>query len=188
MVSAWEDVFEASGFSIQELEGATRIVASSPPKWRSDHLLAIQAAIRDARLRRWKAQQEAMNAANEADQCRLCQGTGWAIVPHPKCYVDGKWSASETGAYYTAAVACRCYRGQVKIDRVLALSNAEREQKRVQLPLSLGQYERTFPQWESEVEQHELSERKRLKATAEARHFDDLYGPILQRLAAGVKS
>ncbi len=185
MVGDWESVFETCGFTAEELSEATRSVALRPPKWRSDHLAAVQDAVRNIRLRRWKAQQE--QSTSDTERCRFCLGTSWVIVPHPKCYVDGRWSPSETGAYYTAAVACRCFLGRNRIDRVLALSNEEREKKNVQLPLSLDLYERTFPQWESEMRQQVLRDQARRKASANAAHYDSLYGPVLKRIKARVK-
>lgn len=58
MVLAWEDIFEAAGVSLPELDDATQYMATqAAPRFPSDHLPAIQQRIREQRTKR---EQEAL--------------------------------------------------------------------------------------------------------------------------------
>ena len=158
---SWEPLFVAAGYTSGDLHAATDWLAvNAPPKFRTEHLGAIQSRIRDTRAVAYRAE---MNAGGEdRGTCTLCGGTGRVVVPHVAGVRDGQWvpiDAARGGAsYYTMAVLCRCALGAW----VLA-HNEEHLRERVpgKRLVTLGEYEQRNPRWRVQREQRRREQRER---------------------------
>jgi hypothetical protein len=182
MLAAWEQVFDVGRVSAGELEAATQAVAQKAPRFRSDHLLALQGAIRDARLANWRAEREREEAMVEEMRCVLCGWTGWVVVPHPGCIEDGVWMPHRGDGYYTAAVLCVCTRGRKILDGLLAAAEEQRGKRKVLMPMRLTDYERRCPHWQAQMEVRAKQVREERNAVARAVELDKAMGPLRQGL------
>jgi hypothetical protein len=186
MVQAWEAAFESNRASAAELRAAAETVARAPPRWRSDHLIALQAAIREGRLSAWRQQREQEEAMVEEMRCVLCAWTGWVIVPHPEHIQAGRW-VPHRGDYYTAAVLCICSRGTRILDGILAASEADRKKARVRVPMRLDAVERICPSWQEELKARHRQEMAEHKALAAAEELDRQHGRLGEAVRQALK-
>jgi hypothetical protein len=182
MVTRWREFFENSGFTIEELYAARAIVGANPPKWRSEHLDAINRGVRENRLARIAAQRKIEDEKEDADKCQTCKGTGWAIVPHPSTLEDFQWQPGRMGVYYTAAVTCSCSKGMRYHDEALRGAVEQDERKRVKIPMTLAEFEKRCIGWQGQLERRSEMERQMRIANGDAQNFDRLFGPVLKRL------
>lgn len=183
MLDAWEGVFEAQRVTAAELDAAARVVAQNAPRWRSEHLTALQGAIRAARLADVRKQREVDDAEADSTRCVLCSWVGRVIVPHPNFLdADGEWLPTKSGTYATAAVICVCSRGKRLIDQVLALSDSEREKARVKVPLQLADYEKRNPDWQGQLLRMERQKLAEARAMSHAEEADKTFGELLRKL------
>ncbi len=178
MLSAWEDVFALSRISIAELDVAAAIIARNPPRWRSDHLLALQSTIREGRIQQVRMEREREEFTAGVSVCRICSSTGRVIVPHPRFVVDGQWQENERGVSITAAVVCSCHCGRRLLDQVLSLSADERKRARVQMPMILADFEKICPDWAEQMRNRELAKLAEIKALNQASAHDKCFGKI----------
>jgi len=166
MFSAWKVFFLTAGVTAQELREATLSMAKTPPKWRDDHLVAINSHVRASRAKRWQLEQQQFDE-NEADcECDLCGNRGYVIVPHEKAIRGGKWC----GNCDTWVVWCRCSQGFHQAERN---ARQEAEKPGFGVGLTLDQYETRYPQWKEMVAQHER-ETQALRAAQERSRETDL--------------
>lgn len=138
-LAAWQAVFNLAGYSADELHDATRqIAAFSSLRFLNEHLPAIRAAVMDRRMQ--QARENAL-AAVRAEECNLCQDTGWVLVPMLKSVIDGHWGCLTGRTLPTAAVTCRCIRG-CRIWNVWQSGEKNRFK-----PMALADYEGSVPHW-----------------------------------------
>lgn len=180
MVHAWRSYFEASGFTLAELQQASRDMMAAPPKWRADHLQRIQDAIVS---RRMKLAQAEIEAEIEADRqrrhdCQRCKFIpGYVIVPSPSC-IRGDMLIRP---YCESLVTCDCNTGRRLFNEHQArFQDAEfmKKSPAFRPPASIDQYERRFPHWEMLMQQRELAREEENKAKWRAAHADRQRGPI----------
>lgn len=155
MLEEWLAVFRQVGYTAAELAAATLAIALDPPRYRTDHLRAVHEAVRNARARSLAARPPDPAAA----PCELCDGDGWAIVPH--------WQPARRAKGATCAVCCYCAAGRRRQQGL-----AERR------PMTLEQYEAIVPLWREEAEA--IADRLFAERAAEARagHLDRTLGPL----------
>ncbi|GIW81473.1 MAG: hypothetical protein KatS3mg105_3280 [Gemmatales bacterium] len=155
MFAAWEAVFEANGYSLEELEAATNEIArsSTPPRTRAEHLAEINRIIRQRR-RNQGVVNEDLSAKEVFWTCPDCDSCGWVTVPHPKAYVDGVWQPP----FWSAAVTCHCLRGIQRLESYRGGDSG------IQVPMSLTAYEARFPNWREEWNRFVEGRRKLVKA------------------------
>lgn len=170
MLDAWGSLFRGAGYKPAELfEASNQLALNAPPKWRSEHLAAIQDRIKARRI-------EAMAAAAKEElswpSCEICGGCGMAIVPLLRFVQDGKWIS-----WQTCAVFCRCVRGQREF------GHCQAAKKRT---LTLAEYESRNPDWFVQVEERRQMELAQAKARDQTAAADRTYGPLLRKLAATV--
>jgi len=112
-VLAWEDAFVLL-FTTEELHAATQVmlVQTGVKAFANDQRSAIINAVETARVRRRK-QHEVQR--EHSPGCRRCDGSGWAIVPHPgltdagiKYHYLRTPAEDPTGLTRTMAVCCLC--------------------------------------------------------------------------------
>lgn len=155
MLLAWGDLFAASNFSPDELTQATDWLAmNSPPRFRTEHLKALQDRVRQSRQRTIINPPE-----DDRGSCTLCFGAGLIPVPNPKSLDTGNWT--------TQAVACGCALGHW-----FAQHGNHR---------TLSDYERQCPQWRTDVKQHEAFHKSHVRAHSATKAVDDALGAILAR-------
>lgn len=107
MFAAWREVFSRAGYAIEELHEATDFISvTNPPRWRNEHLAAINRRINERR-RAMMLHNQAQAEREGAEAHALCDGTGRVYVPHLSCVIDGNW----THPWYTTTVLCTCQRG-----------------------------------------------------------------------------
>jgi hypothetical protein len=186
MFHAWFDVFSASGYTAAELTAATAAVAQQPPRFRSEHLGAIHAAIRDRRARAEAVRLHDPAEVSERGTCALCGESGWVVVPHPKCVAAGEWVAGMEGV--TAAVTCSCFVGRRQLDAWDAYAAVV--QKRVPRPMSLEYYQgRLCSRWRALLARHEGLTEAHRRAQSASRRADMAGGPlagVIRRITKGV--
>jgi len=181
MILAWEALFVALRVTCAELIAAAAVVGRNAPKWRSDHLIALQGAIRDARMARHRAELEAEEERQALQPCRWCKGSGWASVPHPRYVHGGEWHPFG-GAFYTAVVACSCGKGRKIMDGILSIDTEVRRKKGIKVPLALEDYSRTVPDWPALLLQRERERVAERRAHGYAKELDKTFGQVLARL------
>lgn len=137
-VLAWGPVFTVL-FTPDDLQAATAALVASRGdlQWVADHRRAIIDEVTHARSR---ARQQ---RADDAIRCEMCDGTGWATVPHPGSRPGGGLlpvlrmpAADPAGLTRTLAVTCCCPAGE----RTYA-----GEEGRERPPLTLTAYETRYP-------------------------------------------
>lgn len=151
----WFRGFTAAGYTRAEMEAAVPEVIAGPttPRWPSEHLAAVKAAV--ARLRA-----ERLSRASEAPdfdrpRCPDCAGTGWVVVPYFADLRGGEWVPERTTAggpkFRTGAVACRCPAG---------LRTVAAEQDRGRRPMALDLYERLYdPAWRDHLAERDHADK-----------------------------
>jgi hypothetical protein len=172
MFAAWGQVFESCGYTAAELNEATTYLAGTPgkvPLTRQQNLDAINSRVRDRRLDRLRANDEA--AAPDSSH-HLCGGSGWVVVPHLKHVVDGEWVAP----WYTMAVTCNCKLGQRR------LASLDEDRKRAVYTFDL--YDTRNPNWEMQVQTREVARKSMVDARRESAEADK-YADRLQRAFGG---
>lgn len=179
MVHHWRDFFESEGYTILELQEASRALMADPPKWRADHLKRIQETIVARRLKQARAEKEnEEEQARKQDYCPRCNTReGWLEVPHPETIRGDQW----TRPYLTLLVTCDCTRGRVRFNQFAAAAQNEEFTKKVpsfRPALAIDAYERRFPHWEMMVQQRDLAREQEAKAMGRAAHADRHRGPI----------
>lgn len=157
MLMEWCGLFAAAGWTPAELTEATDWIAlHSPPRFRSEHLAALQERVRGRRQGRPPADE----APDEMGRCTLCHGAGLVSVPSPKALALDRWG--------TMAVACHCALG-------LWFSSHGGH-------LALNVYEVSFPDWRERVRQHTELLTRRTRTSAATKAVDDALGEIERRV------
>lgn len=112
-VLAWEDAFVLL-FTAEELHAATRDLLGmvNLKSFASEQRGAIINAVETARV--WRRKQHEVQR-EQSPGCRRCNGSGWAIVPHPgltdagiKYHYLRSPAEDPTGLTRTMAVCCLC--------------------------------------------------------------------------------
>lgn len=149
--------FARQGHTPAELTEATEWLAlNAPPRFRTEHLAALQERLREQRRR---AGLRRPAAEDDRGACVDCRGTALVSVPTLK---------APPGSCVTMAVVCGCPLGR---------SFRQRNPNW----LTLAQYELARPDWRREVrEQAERSPREANAARA-AGDLDRALGPVLDR-------
>jgi hypothetical protein len=177
MLAAWCDLFHSAGYEVAELVDATRFIAThDPPKFRTDHLAALQARIRERR--------NVLAPSNVPDDhplgnCTLCNSTGRIVVPLiPGMLTVGGKLIPDDGRWRTCAVLCRCNIGRWFADR----------QAGDKVMLGIDHYSRLSPDWEDVIRRHDAELKKAVEADRQAGVNDKLFGEVLGRLNGRVKT
>lgn len=181
MMQLWRESFEGRAFTLDELRHASKQLATSDAKrWRSEHLEAILRSITVNRLARSQALQDEQDREN-AYPCSLCGNSGIVAVPHP----DFIRAAEQAWTYYTAAVSCRCYRGQrvsqSNLDAIeLSKEDVKKRKRSKPYPrmMTLDDYERRNPDWYGQLKRQEQSVKREQAARAATRKADTQRGPL----------
>lgn len=165
MLAEWCELFRSAGFAAAELDLATSWLAlHGPPKFRSEHLAALHGRLQEQRLFAAAKEAEARREEGPAG-CRLCDGSGRAIVPNLKARSLGRWG--------TAAVLCGCPLGRWYQSR----------QRGLQVPQqTLEDCETLNPDWADEMEQRRQFLNSRVRAEQHATALDRAMGEVLTRL------
>ena len=119
--AAWWPAFNAMGADHRELTASTYAVLNGgpAPMRLADHYQALRTALGIVRDKARVDAGKARHAGNDNDRGQCddgCGESGYVVVPHPKhCSAEG-WRPSHHNAagnpvYVTAAVTCRCDRG-----------------------------------------------------------------------------
>jgi hypothetical protein len=165
MLASWRKFFELAGYTAQELTDAMAHLASTEaPRYRSDHLPAIQLFIRDQRRR--QREREIIDSETEWNTGQrvhdICQGTGRVIVPHLCCVVRGQF----VEPYSQMAVMCTC-----KIGERLRLSSLDANKYSRRIMDLLG-YEKLNPFWPEQMEKDDLRRRAKRESQDTANEAD----------------
>lgn len=181
MLVAWREVFDACGYSVAELEAARLHIASKgPPKFRTEHLAAIHAAITDRRGHDIANQRRASVDDDGYGACDTCGGTGWVIVPHARAIRDGQWVRLGISGYPTMAVTCGCWKGRRCVETWDAMPPDK--QKKYPRPMTLEYYEtRICPHGRRLIAEHDKALAADGRAHGNAALWDKKYGPLLAK-------
>src|ERR1043166_8865921 len=172
MVQTWQKIFEDLGYSVPELEKALTAIARNPPKFRSEHLSAINQAINCERQRLVYESMEVEAAIDEFEQCKQCSSAGWVFVPHPRFLKDGEWIYGPGGrSKPLCTVTCGCQVGQ-------RLAGIPRTKK----AMSLESYEELNPEWREQIEIHEAGKKALREAQAAANAGDKSLGELISEI------
>lgn len=175
MFAAWEGVFEACGYSVEELQAATSEIAAStsPPSNRAQHLAEINRIIRTKRRNLGQANEDLSRVEEGQDACETCRGCGFVIVPHLKCVVDGVWQSP----FWTGAVTCFCVIGQRREH-----SNRQRLDEGKSAPGSLTFYESRNPNWRRQMESWDEQRRRMVLAIERSVTTDQLLSRVAKKI------
>lgn len=167
MLAEWTHLFHKDGHTPQDAyEASQRLALGSPPKYRSEHLNALLASLRNGKRPPRGDQPE----APAARACELCDDSGLACgLPSRHCVLRGR------RGYET--VCCQCARGQ---QRRVALSELR--------PPHLSEYEYDLPDWRAILARWREQDRALANATAAAAGLDKLLGRIIARARAQGKA
>lgn len=113
--------------TLAELQECTTrlVVGMRVPKFPNEHTDAI-----GRELIRLRAERKARAQAAPPADCRLCNGVGWVVVPHPSCVAHGQLATyhSTRGVYTVAVICTECTTGRTALEaegrRVAAASEA----------------------------------------------------------------
>lgn len=175
MFGAWREVFARAGYTSEELNEATDYIAvNNPPRYRNEHLGAINRRVTERRrVMRLHNQEQAEREGIEAHG--LCDGTGRVLVPHLSCVIDGEWLYP----WYTVCVLCSCHKGE----RIrLSLENSAKPDGEVRKVMGIEQYTLVNSDWRRQMDNH----KQQKKAELTARTLGDLAdkkAPIDPKLA-----
>jgi hypothetical protein len=192
MLQAWEEPFEAAGYTAAELNVATFRMTAKPPNWRTEHLGAIQESIRQAKSAARQQEKREAEAARTAEHsvCSDCRNSGWAVVPHSKGIVNGEWQEDGTGQRNTMAVSCHCGIGQrIWNDRTRYAADAKGQMERAKtwVPMTFAAYAEKNPNWRAQLRQEQERKAAMQAAHGQAAHGDRVYGEILRATLAKQK-
>lgn len=186
MIDLWRSSFESRDFSGAELSAASRILAEGKQAklWRAEHLDFLLSQVSAIRLGDQRRRQEMEDAAHEEDRCKLCNGAGLIIVPHPFSLKEDGWH----WPYYESSIACDCYKGIRLFNRQAERAQEfrdDRKQKGIQPAAlwSIQQYEVRFPHWREAMQEREISRRAVKQARQQSSYEDRRRGPLSQALA-----
>lgn len=178
MFHAWREVFQAAGYSAEELAAATMNIANDPPRWRVDHLTRIHGYIRAERFRARLAMEKMEEERHRAVACQLCGGCGYAEVPHLSCIRDCAW---REGPRYTMSVCCRCEIGRRKNEAVV--NNPRQPAIDQRRRMGLGEYGVHLPNWEELMREKKDELAARARSHAASAGVDQEFGPLVFRRA-----
>jgi hypothetical protein len=185
MLLAWETPFEAAGYTVDELNAATFKMTSAPPKWRTEHLGAINEAVRQSRSMR-KAAEDAKLKSDDRSVCSDCRNSGWVPVPHILEIDNGQWVPGTNGNRNTMAVTCHCNLGkrlcQARIDYARDAKGPMARSK-AWIPMDFEHYIQLNMNWRVQLQEEEARLAVENQAHSYARSRDRTYGKILQKLA-----
>lgn len=173
MLGSWFELMAGQEFAADELHEATVWLATrpeGPPRYRNQHLEALQARVRDRR----RLAEPRRRPAGQPANCALCGGDGLVTVPHPAHVRDGQWVPSGS-AWYTVAVSCRCEAGSLVRKRSLRLYE---DGKVPAVALSLERYEQTNPDWGWMLQGRDQVLAEASRRSEEARKIDSTLGPL----------
>jgi len=172
MFLQWRREFEAMGFTVAELHGATDWISrESKGITRWDHLQAIRDHVRNGRR---FAASKARATVGESDRgtCSKCSDTGYVCgLPHLSQLRPEGWLPlfADVPALTQAAV-CTCLAGKWIYD---AWNDKDQKYKdHYRKPQSLVEYTRLNPQWEAQM--RDYAEQRRLKIASDSvtKHAD----------------
>ena len=169
MLVEWARLFDSVGFSPEEMAQATDWLAlNAPPKYRTEHLAALQSRVRTARAEQQKRDQPEQPAKG----CRLCDESGRVIVPSRVALRQGQVGGTE-------AVFCGCRLGMWFREQA---RDYLRERQRPGEPTTLVAYEQDVPDWPEVFERwKKIGEAERV-AQGRAGNLDRLLGEIAMRI------
>lgn len=175
MVNGWRPLFDQ--FAVAELKTASLEMLKDPPKYRDQHvsgLLRVLSAKRAAANRAF-AEQNDHAKDHMRIACGLCDGTGYALVPHPSCLQGVEFVVGPGGYKATTAVCCSCYMGSKKLQ---SFDSVERK------PLSLHAYEQIHGVgWRALMDEWASEQEKKADAVQSAKWLDAKKGPIAKQLS-----
>lgn len=174
MAALWEPVFEASGYSCEELDYALQMIARNPPEYRSEHLRKIHEVIGEQRRRESCDLQAAQDAVDGFEACKLCLSSGIVVVPHIRYVTNGVWNTYPGRTWKPIfGVSCRCDLGR----RVSACP------RRVML-MTLDKYDGLNPGWERQMVAEQKAKAAQRQANQVAKEMDQELGPLLSAIGA----
>lgn len=169
MAALWEPSFEASGYSIQELDYALLEIARNPPEYRTEHLRKIHESIGERRRRDANERQRDLDAINGFEGCSLCGDTGIVVVPHLRFVQDGTWTVYPGRAWKPIfGVSCTCEQGR----RVATCP-------RKTMLMGLEKYESVNPGWQKQIEIEKAAMDSVARASRVAEELDQTLGPLV---------
>ena len=169
-IDLWYPIFTASGYTAAELDYATQTMARNPPKYRSEHLPGIHAAIGGLRKEAAQDDRRDRDTIEAYEVCKDCGDSGWAWVPHPRFVVDGEWVPFQGRTYKPeAALPCMCPRGR----RILGSWTGKKR------TLSLEQYDSWNPEWRQQIRERDAAQKAEREALASAHASDQTDGPLV---------
>lgn len=174
----WSEHFEAAGYTADELIAATRVIAldPAPPKFRADHLGAINQHVRAGRQTRIR---RVVPDESEVGECVDCGDTGTVCdMPHPRFVTAGQWDGT------TCAVTCHCFAGR-RIRQAWESLTAQQQSDRKPPSIGWDEYGHKVPNWRALVE-WSAGVRAKAQAAREAARVGDLAGPIQQVMRQAV--
>lgn len=171
MVNAWRPALNQ--YTPNELEAASVALLKDGPRFRDQHVAGL------LRYLAMKRAQQAQAIAAQSDngftlaKCSVCQGGGYAIVPHPNCMKDGEFVAGPGGYKTTVAVTCSCGIGFRKMQSFDAV-----EKK----PMTLADYEAKHGRgWPSLMDDWRDEKSRHYEMLRFARGNDKKLGPMVAR-------
>lgn len=169
MVYEWTQLFHGVGFSPEEMAQATDWLAlNAPPKYRTEHLAALQSRVRTARAEKQRREQP----AQPVQGCELCDESGRVIVPSRVALCQGQVGGTE-------AVFCGCRLGMWFREQA---RDYLRERQRPGEPTTLVAYEQDVPDWPEVFERwKKIGEAERV-AQGRAGDLDRALGAIVAKL------
>lgn len=177
MLDMWRELFDARGFTGEELlRGSMHLAEKEPKKWRAEHLEFLLTFVSNERLQERIAKQAHEDAKHANDACNICFGSGRVIVPHPSSETRGD-----------CLVSCYCFRGQrfkEERERIIADWNTEKKKRNERPPLNvmtLFEYEERFTKWRDVVESRILRRRAERSARTRTENWDRRDGQLDMR-------
>ncbi len=161
MFAAWRPLLDHY-FQCELVEASNWLVLQKPNSktqtsyYRTEHLRLLTRRISNLRAEAVARVEADRNAGPPS--CYDCRGIGVVAVPHPQCVQDSHWISP----WYTAAVTCRCPRGQDLHRQRLAF--AEERQRRDLRPMSLEHFEVICPTWRQELKRREQIRAQEMEA------------------------
>lgn len=163
----WKRVFEASDYTVAELNAATDTIAVQSQRIAGAsarflgkmmaHLEAIRSCIAEARTIDYR--RDVDHQREDRGTCNLCGGTGRVVVPHLDCIANGQWvpvrvTRRPVGSLYTCAVLCSCDLGHWFGDR----SEVQRGTLKGSRMLSIYDYAKRNPMWRNQLQQRQMEQ------------------------------
>lgn len=168
MVSEWARHFAQGGFAPDEMAEASQDIArTAPPRFRSEHLPALQRTL--DRLR----QRCDSSEPPQGPRCDLCGDCGRVSVPNPKSLRGGPWT--------TVAVTCHCPLGRWWHAQ-LSSRRAPSPDRPAPRPTSLEEYEQIVPDWRELVAARDKARARELDLKSRATSLDELLGELARKV------